>query len=85
MGRGNTSSPRIKKEDIKLIKSIDRFIISELKKEDKILIIINTYSPCDDREKSKFLDILSNEILSVKIPQMKSFAWEISTPSSTTH
>ena len=29
-------------------------------------MIINTYSPCDDREKSKFLDILSNEILSVK-------------------
>ena len=58
-------SNKIKKEDIKLIKSSDRFIISELKKEDKSVIIINTYSLCDDREKSKFLDILSNEILSV--------------------
>ena len=28
-------------------------------------MIINTYTPCDDREKLKFLDILSIEILSV--------------------
>ena len=39
----------LEKSNIKSIESKERFIMSEIKVEDRIMVVANAYTPCDDR------------------------------------
>ena len=51
-----------KRKKIKRIESKERYIMSEIKVEDRSIMVINAYAPCDDKGKINFLTELSNAV-----------------------
>ena len=50
------------KKNSEHIESKERYIISEIKVEDRSIMVINAYAPCDDKGKINFLTELSNAV-----------------------
>ena len=53
---------KIEEKNITHIESKERYIMSEIKVEDRSMMVINAYAPCDDKGKINFLTELSNAI-----------------------
>ena len=53
---------KIEEKNITHIESKERYIMSEIKVEDRSIMLINAYAPCDDKGKISFLTELSNAV-----------------------